>query len=108
MNTESPIGRYIYEKTKSWFDAKVKRYDLNGFYNWDAVSAVYLLEKDFFIDHEHEYHVTSTDLERGYLGDRAKPLTHSVNLPEIRNADAFIEELYESWLKVKLDREKVI
>ena len=32
LNATNPIGRYIYEQTKSWFDAKIKKYDLNGFY----------------------------------------------------------------------------
>jgi purine nucleosidase len=102
MNAANPIGRYIYEKTKSWFDIKVKRYDLNGFYNWDAVSAVYLLEKDLFIDREYKYRVTRTDLERGYIGNRTEPLTHSANLPEVYDTGAFLEDLYESWLNFTL------
>ena len=101
MSSAGPIGQYIYEKTKSWFEVKVKRFDLNGFYNWDAVSAVYMLKKDMFIDHEYKYHVTITDLERGYIGDRTETKTHSVNLPRIRDAGVFIDELYESWLTVK-------
>ena len=100
MNAANPIGQYIYEKTKRWFDVKVKLYDLNGFYIWDAVSAVYLLEKDMFTDNEHRYIVTSADLERGYIGRRTEPLTHRANLPRIHDAKAFIEELYESWFRV--------
>jgi inosine-uridine nucleoside N-ribohydrolase len=100
QNSPNPIGRYIYEQTKSWFDVKVKLYDLNGFYAWDEVAAVYLLEKDMFADHWHRYSVTPADLERGYIGNQDRALTHTLNLPTLRNVGAFREALYESWLRV--------
>ena len=102
LNATNPIGSYIYEQTKSWFDAKIKKYDLNGFYNWDEVSAVYLLEKELFVNHEHRFTVTPADLQKGYIGNQAESLTHSVNLPTIRNVEAFIEELFTTWLRVKM------
>lgn len=67
---------------------------------WDEVSALYLLEKDMFINHEHRYYVTSRDLEIGYIGNRTGTLTHTVNLPKICDVEAFKEELYASWLRV--------
>lgn len=100
LHATNPIGRYIYEQTKSWFDFKVKHYDLNGFYNWDEVSAVYLLEKDLFIAHEHRFTVTPTDLQKGYIGNQTEPLTHAVNLPTLRDTAAFTEELFSAWLRV--------
>jgi len=102
LNAANPLGKYLYEQTKSWFDVKVKTYDLNGFYSWDEVSAAYLLEKSLFTDCEHRYIVTPADLERGYIGNHADPPTHKVNLPVIRDIGAFIEELYASWLWVKM------
>jgi purine nucleosidase len=101
LNAANPVGRYIYEQTRSWFDVKVKTYDLNGFYAWDEVSAVYLLEKDMFDDREHRYAITPADLERGFIGTQTGALTHTVNLPTIRDAEAFKEELYENWLRVQ-------
>ncbi|SHH84418.1 purine nucleosidase [Sporobacter termitidis DSM 10068] len=100
LNSPNPVGRYIYEQTKSWFDVKVKMYDLNGFYAWDEVSAVYLLEKAMFADYRHRYAVTPADLERGFIGNQAEALTHEVNLPTIRDVEAFKEELYANWLRV--------
>ncbi len=102
LNAANPIGRYIYEQTKNWFDVKVKMYDLNGFYAWDEVSAVYLLEQEMFADQKHRYNVTPTDLERGFIGNKAASLTHTLNLPALRDVDTFIEELYTSWLRITM------
>ena len=72
-----------------------------AFINWDEVSAVYLLEKELFVNHEHRL-VTLADLQKRYLGNQAESFTHTVNLPTIRNVDAFIEELFTTWLRVKM------
>jgi len=94
------IGKYIYEKTKNWFDVKVKVFDLNGFYNWDIVAAVYLLEKGFFVGHLHEYQLIKDDLIRGYIGSQQAPYTHTINLPTILNVNAFRDEIFCSWFRV--------
>jgi purine nucleosidase len=98
-----PIGRYIYEQTKSWFDVKVKTYDLDGFYAWDEVAAVCLLEKSLFEEHEYQYTATLAGLETGYIGNAGEPLTppaNSANLPALRDVRAFEEELYTNWLRL--------
>ena len=62
------------------------------------------LKKNLFINHEHRYTVTPTDLQKGYIGNQTESFTHSVNLPTIRDVDAFIEELFTTWLRVNLRR----
>lgn len=102
LKAGSAIGRYIYDSTKSWFETKIKLYDLNGFYNWDAVAAVYMLEKRFYEDQVHRYHTTAEDLARGYIGDTDSTPTLTANLPQIRDADGMLEELYRHWLEIPL------
>ena len=98
----NPIGRYIKERTRSWFDAKRELYDLDGFYAWDAAAAVYALEKDLFADRPYRCRPSLSDLEIGFIGRGAKADAGAVrlNLPVIRDAAAFTEALYASWLRV--------
>ncbi|MDR1247439.1 MAG: nucleoside hydrolase [Clostridiales Family XIII bacterium] len=99
MNADNPLGGYIYRKTESWFGKKNELYGLNGFYNWDATAAVYMLEKALFADRAHACDATRADLERGYLGTGRDPSARSVNLPVVRDAAALRKELYDSWLR---------
>ena len=98
----SPIGHYIYDHTKNWFETKVKRYDLNGFYNWDAVAAVYLLEKRFFTDHPYRCRPAVEELACGAIGQVSDAPMRTINLPEIRDVEGFVEEMYTHWLSVPI------
>ncbi len=92
-------GLYIYGQTKSWFDEKVKIFDLNGFYAWDEVAAVYLLEKGLFENHEHICTPSTAGLQKGYIDCHKGYLpAFMLNLPSIKDAGLFKEELYTSWL----------
>ncbi|MDR2355301.1 MAG: nucleoside hydrolase [Clostridiales Family XIII bacterium] len=95
-----PVGRYIREQTKSWLDAKAKIYGLDGFYAWDAVAAVYLLEKRFFADRAYPCAPAPSDLARGYIGHADGPPARTLNLPLLRDVGAFAGELYENLLCV--------
>jgi purine nucleosidase len=99
----NPIGRYIKERTSSWFDAKRELYGLDGFYAWDAAAAVYALEKGLFADRPHRCDISLADLRRGFIGKGAEAddaRATILNLPVIRDRAAFQEELYAAWLRV--------
>ena len=97
-NSNLEIAQYIYEKTNYWYDY-MKCYDLKGFYNWDVVSAAYLLDKSLFKD---EYVVINPDeesLKEGRLfgnGDDIK-----VNLPKLIDTEAFEENIYKTYFNVE-------
>ncbi|MDR2295278.1 MAG: nucleoside hydrolase [Clostridiales Family XIII bacterium] len=94
----NPVGLYIREQTRSWLDAKAKMYGLDGFYAWDAVAAVYLFEKRFFEDCAYRCAPASSDLARGYIGQADGASARTLNLPLLRDAEAFARELYGAWL----------
>jgi inosine-uridine nucleoside N-ribohydrolase len=100
----NPIGRYIRERTRSWFDAKLDLYGLDGFYAWDAAAAVYALEKGLFADRPQPCGISLADLRRGFIGRGAEADARAtiLNLPVIRDRAAFAEELYEAWLRVDI------
>ena len=101
LKGDMPIGSWLYAHTRSWFETKILRYGLNGFYNWDAVAAVYATEKRLFSDHPCRFHMTKETLKNGYIGGRETPLNGRANLPTLRDPEAFAEELFESWRRVR-------
>lgn len=90
-------GKYILDKTNDWFHYNEAGYGIEGFYNWDVTAAVYLMRKEFFQDKPMRLNLSIEDLKSGYLrksddGDKR------CNLPEIDNADAWKEHIYQCWL----------
>jgi purine nucleosidase len=105
MGAANPIGRYICEQTRSWFDAKVKLYGLNGFYVWDGVAAACLLEKKLFARRAHRYTASVEDLRSGFIGrvgGVSQSAAQAANLPVIRDADVFRDALYMGWTSVRM------
>lgn len=93
----SPLGEYILEKTAYWFDYNERDYDLEGFYNWDITSAIYLMRPDLFEDHWVEVALCEQNLSKGLLlpPENADQKTARINLPTIRDIAAFKKEAYQ-------------
>lgn len=97
LNT--PVSRYIYEKAAYWF-ARMAEYDLSGFYNWDVVAAVYLLEPDLFTANISCITPDILSLKNVFLmgaGGKIKS-----ELPRIIDPEIFEEHVYQTWLQVKI------
>lgn len=91
------IAKYIYRKTNYWYEY-MKRYDLEGFYNWDVVSAAYILDRTLFEDNYVVINPDETSLEEGRLfgtGDNIR-----VNLPKIVDTRVFEENIYKAYFSV--------
>lgn len=100
---EIPVARYIFQKCNYWFENMMRRFDIDGFHNWDVVAAAYLAEPALFEDHLHYLQIDRQKLTKGMLSISSREYGDSlVNLPEIHNLDAFTEEVYKAWLAVDI------
>lgn len=92
------IARYIYEKTNYWYEY-MKRYDLKGFYNWDVVSAAYLLDKSLFKDEYVTINPDEESLKEGRLFGNGEEI--KINLPKLISTEAFEENVYKIYFNVE-------
>lgn len=93
------IAEYIYKKTNYWYDY-MKLYNLDGFYNWDVVSAAYLLDKELFKDNYVIINPDVESLKEGRLfgkGDNIK-----INLPQIVDTKIFEDTVYKTYFNINL------
>jgi len=98
-NSQKAIGKYIYSKTRYWFEYMMGNYGVNGFYNWDVVAAAYIAEENLFIDNSCAINPTKESLEKGYLYSSEKEHVN-INLPQIKDIREFTESIYKSWLNI--------
>lgn len=74
-------------------------YGIDGAYNWDVYSAVYLVHPELFEDQYCEMDLSEEDLERGYLRI-AQGGANRVNLPKFVKSDEIRREIYRAWNKM--------
>lgn len=95
------VGRYILDRTDSWFGYTREGYGIEGFYNWDVTAAVYLARPELFIEDRGRFAFSAEDLKTGHLRrDGAGPW--ACCLPEIGPAAPFKEEIYDAWERVEM------
>ncbi|WP_156922743.1 hypothetical protein [Desulfitobacterium metallireducens] len=84
----------------------MRRFNSNGFHNWDVVAAAYLMNPGLFIDRYESILHDLTNLKSGFLAksEREDNTTSGVNIPVIYNLREFTEEVYTAWLGVELKR----
>lgn len=100
---DQPIGKYIAQTCSYWFENMMKRFNLNGFHNWDVVAAAYLMNPALFKDHYDSILLDLNNLKTGFLkeGEREEDnKTSQVNIPVIDNLREFTEDVYTAWLGV--------
>ena len=94
-----PVSAYVSHKCGYRFDCRKEIYGEEGSYCWDAVAAAYLLYPELFEDHP-----TICDISAEHLLDGSLMPCESgntvLNLPTAKDASAFRQNLYESWLKL--------
>lgn len=97
-----PIAKYIREETNYWFRYNEDGYGIQGFYNWDVTAAVYLIHPELFEDHFCPLTLGIADMKSGFLGSDGEGDHCVCNLPVIREELPFKEEIYNTWLRVKM------
>lgn len=94
------IARYIHDKTAYWYEYNRNGFGLNGFYNWDVVSAAYLVNQELFKSNETIITPDTDSLKSGFLLGNGEKLT--VSLPKIRDSRRFEEHVYQTYFNVKM------
>ena len=94
---------YIAEKCGYRFDVQGNRYGNPISYCWDVVATVYLLHPELYRDNPVHCFVTKNTMYSGWLGI-TEPAADTVllNLPEVKDLDAYREEMYAGWLNFRL------
>ena len=91
-------GSYIAEKCGYRFDDKEIRNGDAASYCWDVVATVYLLHPELFADAPTHCYVTEKGMHSGWLGvTEAAPDTVLLNLPAVKDAARYREEMYGGW-----------
>ncbi|MEL1135991.1 nucleoside hydrolase [Desulfitobacterium sp. THU1] len=104
---KSPIGCYIVNRSLSWLEYSKLSLRSDGFYVRDLLAAVYLAHPQLFEDIEQSVSLNHKNLSKGLLGQADEDEECcQINMPIIRELDAIIEDLYESWLRVPFDFKK--
>lgn len=101
FTSDSKIARYIREETDYWFGYNEEDYGIGGFYNWDVTAAVYLMQPELFTDCKSRFHISSKDLNTGFLR-KSDEGESWLNLPQIKDETAFKQSIYDAWLKVRM------
>ena len=103
MCSGSKSGRYIAEKCGYRFDDKALRDGDAASYCWDAVASVYLLHPELFEDHHVHCFITEKTMHSGWLGvTMPAPDTCLLNLPAVKEAKPYREEMYGGWLDFQM------
>jgi purine nucleosidase len=101
IRNRSSIGRYMVDRSTSWLEYTMLHQKSNGFYLWDLVAAAYLANPQFFEDQQQIISLSTKTIGKGLLrptDNRQEGQT--INLPTLRDSDAFVEDIYNTWLKV--------
>lgn len=99
-----PATRFIKERTGYWFDDMASGYGVDGFYNWDAIAAVYMVKPDLFENHITNLNLSEEDLKEGFLRKTDDEMIQNckIALPEIIDVQGFIDTLYGGWLNARI------
>lgn len=98
--SDAPSANYILSKCGYWFEDMMLSFDSDGFYNWDVVAAVYLANPGLFKKDFKSISFSLKCLETGLLNLATnKETSNTVNLPSIKDINAFTDEMYNAWIK---------
>ncbi|MHB8073655.1 nucleoside hydrolase [Desulfosporosinus fructosivorans] len=102
-SNNKPIAQYIFQKCIGWFENMIRRFEIDGFHNWDVVAATYIAEPALFNNNFQYLKSDVQKLQKGLLNITSQENGDSrVNLPEIRDLGSFTKEVYKSWLDVDI------
>lgn len=99
---ECPIFSFIEKETRHWINHIGGIYKIDGFYNWDAVAAVFIDRPDLF-DYKNELVVSSLeDLQTGFLRTDKKKGKRVLLPYRINDVQAFNDTLISAWGDVEI------
>lgn len=101
FENSSLTAKYIKEKTDYWFNDNEIDYGIDGFYNWDVIAAVYLMNPKLFTDNEIIFDLSKEDLQKEYL--RKSTSGFKINLPKISIEEDLKDNIYSTWLSLEID-----
>ncbi|SHJ58367.1 purine nucleosidase [Hathewaya proteolytica DSM 3090] len=93
----SKFEKWLYHESVYWFEREKKVYKNKGIYIWDIIAAAAMLNPQLFIEENVEISPDKKSIKKGMLigkGEKRK-----VIIPKIKNADEFIEHVYEQYKK---------
>ena len=95
---------FIRKETDYWFDNNMDDYGIPGYYNWDVIAAAYLLHPELFETEEIDFNLSVEDLKKGKLriSEEGMEKNCTLKIPVIGDANAFTQNIYDTWLKVEL------
>ncbi|MBR3974186.1 MAG: nucleoside hydrolase [Oscillospiraceae bacterium] len=100
-------GTYIAQKCGYRFDDQHHHYGNAISYCWDVVATVYLLHPELYEDHPTHCYITEKGMHSGWLGvTEQAPDTCLLNLPQVKNLEAYREEMYGGWKDFRVEEEK--
>ncbi|MGF3195165.1 nucleoside hydrolase [Facklamia sp. P12945] len=112
-NQQSAIAHLIQNYAEPWFVDNEDEYGIKGFYNWDSLAAVYLVNPELFEDQWTSFNVSVNSLSMGSLiaedfdfspYSSSRPLKKAlINTPVVKKADQIRKNLFQRWLNVKLE-----
>lgn len=99
-NPSNEVFKYIREKTLPWFNFIGPKYDVEGFYNWDVVAAVYLTNPEIFQDDVEIISSEEEDYKTGLLKTSSDKEGYTLNIPKsIVDMKKFNSLVFEAWEK---------
>ena len=101
-----PIVKFIRATTDYWFDDNDDVYGIRGFYNWDITAAAYLLHPELFEDVHVRCRITEKSLRNGFLDPVSEGWNCSLNLPRVKDAELFKQNLFACLSRVSLAGEE--
>lgn len=101
IKSNKPIYNYIKEKTIPWFEYIMGIFDIKGFYNWDIVAAMYITNKELFLNNYVNVNSSVDDLKKGYL--KIEDIGNLINLPnDIIDIEKFNDIVFNTWGQVAI------
>lgn len=99
--THTPAGDFIRDKADLYAGLNEAIFGIKGFYNWDVLSAAWLCHPEYFEEKIRQYDLSEEDLKTGFLRVSDEGAT-TLNLPEVRDPEAFRKHIYETWLSANI------
>ena len=100
LSGKNSASNYIYNKSDYWFEYNERVYGIEGFYNWDVLAAVYLVNSELFIDKSRPFLLNKSDLSKGFL--REDDTGININLSEVIDEKIIKKNIYDNWRNVSL------
>jgi purine nucleosidase len=100
LNNDSHcIYKYISKSATNWYKFIMNEFGIEGFYNWDIVSAVYITHPELFDKNVLNIASTEDDLKSGFLKfSESSSNAYKVNAPTtIKDVSLFNEVIFKAW-----------